>query len=261
MKIVGVKFENDEQIFYYHVNDLKLNKNVTVIVEDDKTLRFGKVATKIYEMEKEKINKELGNIVRISTKKDYNQHLNNLKKAEEALNKCKKLVDKYNLDMRIMDAIYTFDQDQLIFHFYADSRVDFRDLAKDLANIYKTRIELRQIGVRDKAKKICGMGLCGQKLCCSRFLNEFESVSISMAKNQNLSLNPTKINGICGRLLCCLKYEDECYKECRKNLPNVGTMIDTDKIKGKVVSVDILKQKYTVSTENGNIEIDINGNN
>lgn len=261
MKIVGVKFNEEDQLTYYYVKDLDLRKNVTVIVENNEIVKFGKVVTPIHNIEEQQLSKELGNVVRIATKKDYNQHLNNLKQAEQALKKCKELVKKYKLEMNLIDAIYTFNQDQLIFHFYADSRVDFRDLAKELANIYKTRIELRQIGVRDKAKKVCGIGICGQKLCCSRFLNEFDSVSISMAKNQNLSLNPSKINGICGRLLCCLKYEDECYKECRKNLPNLGTTIDTEKIKGKVTSVDVLGQKYTVSTDKGNVEVDINGSN
>lgn len=260
MKIVGIEFPNDEKIYYYYVDNLDLRKNVTVIVKDSDILKFGKVVTSVHSIEEKKLKKELGNVIRIATKQDYNQHLSNLKQSTQALTKCKELVKKYSLDMRIIDAIYTFDQDQLIFHFYADSRIDFRDLARDLASIYKTRIELRQIGVRDKAKKICGMGVCGQKLCCSRFLNDFDSVSISMAKNQNLSLNPSKINGVCGRLLCCLKYEDECYKECRKDLPNMGQTIEKDGIKGKVTSLDILGNKYTIYTDNGLVEID-NGSN
>lgn len=256
MKIVGVKFEDSERIFYYYVKDLELKKNITVIVQDGDILQFGKVITDVHPIEEEKLSKELGAIVRVATKKDFSKHLSNIKSAKEALKKCRELVSKYNLDMNVIDAVYTFDQDQLLFHFYADSRIDFRDLARDLASIYKTRIELRQIGVRDKAKKVCGMGLCGQKLCCSRFLDEFDSVSISMAKNQNLSLNPTKINGVCGRLLCCLKYEDECYKEYRKDLPTIGQIVDVDNIHGKVVSVDILKKTYKVETENGIVDID-----
>lgn len=256
MKIVGIKFDDSERIFYYYVNDLELKKNITVIVEDNDVVQFGKVVTDIHPIEDKKLTKELGSVVRIATKKDFTKHLNNLKEAKQALKKARDLVSKYNLEMNIIDAIYTFNQDQLLFHFYADNRVDFRDLARDLAAIYKTRIELRQIGVRDKAKKVCGLGLCGQKLCCSRFLNEFDSVSISMAKNQNLSLNPTKINGVCGRLLCCLKYEDECYKESRKGLPNVGQTVKTDNGEGKVISVDILKKTYRVETEKGIIEID-----
>ena len=164
--------------------------------------------------------------------------------------------------MMVLDASYTFDRNQLLFTFIADSRVDFRKLAKDLANIYKTRIELRQVGVRDKAKEIGGYGSCGRPLCCSKFLCDFDSVSINMAKNQNIALNPTKINGCCGRLLCCLKYEDECYKELNKNLPKVGKKVKTEKGEGKVISVDILKQKYRVSVpDNGIVEVDLNENN
>lgn len=260
MKIVGIQFDNDERIHYYYVENMDLRKNVTVIVNENGTLKFGKVVTPIHSIDEKKLTKALGDVIRIASKQDYQKYMSNLKQANQALEKCKELVKKYKLDMRIIDAIYTFDQDQLVFHFYADQRIDFRDLARDLASIYKTRIELRQIGVRDKAKKVCGMGVCGQKLCCSRFLNDFDSVSISMAKNQNLSLNPSKINGVCGRLLCCLKYEDECYKECRKNLPNMGQTVEKDGIIGKVTSLDILGNKYTIYTDKGLVEID-NGSN
>lgn len=256
MKIVGVQFEDSDKIFYYYVDDLKLKKNLTVICDDEGTLQFGKVVTDIHPIENSKLNKNLGKIVRISTKVDYNNHLSNLKEAKKALKKCRELVKKYELDMNVIDAIYTFNKDQLLFHFYSDNRIDFRDLARDLANIYKTRIELRQIGVRDKAKKVSGLGLCGQKLCCARFLDEFDSVSISMAKNQNLSLNPNKINGLCGRLLCCLKYEDGCYKECRKGLPQVGKEVEVNGVKGKVISLDILRKTYKIETEKGIVEID-----
>ena len=170
--------------------------------------------------------------------------------------KCKELVKEYKLDINILDSYYTHDREQLIFRFVSDTRVDFRNLARDLANIYHTRIELRQIGVRDKAKEVGGIGSCGQPLCCARFLNNFDSVSISMAKNQNLALNPNKINGLCGRLLCCLKYENECYKECRKKLPKIGQTVDIEGEEGKVVSLDILNEKYEVETTKGKIEID-----
>lgn len=152
--------------------------------------------------------------------------------------------------MRIIDANYNFNRDQLIFQFSADNRVDFRNLAKRLASKYKTRIELRQIGVRDKAKEIGGIGICGRCLCCTKFLNDLDSVSINMAKNQNISLNPNKINGVCGRLLCCLKYEDECYKSCKKGMPELGSFIETTEGKGKVINVDILNRKYTVNIDN-----------
>ena len=164
--------------------------------------------------------------------------------------------------MKIIDSSYTLNREQLLFHFLSDNRIDFRNLAKELASIYKTRIELRQVGVRDKAKNIGGMGMCGCTLCCSKFLNEFDSVSINMAKNQNLSLNPTKINGACGRLLCCLKYEDETYEELRKDLPKIGKIVETKQGKGKVVSLDVLKGTYNVEIENiGIVKVDINESN
>lgn len=161
--------------------------------------------------------------------------------------------------MKLVNVSFSFDRKQLIFKFISDDRIDFRNLAKELARIYKTRIELRQIGVRDKAKEIGGCGQCGQQLCCTRMLNNFNSVSINMAKNQNIALNPNKINGVCGRLLCCLKYEDECYKECRKELPKIGKEIITAKGKGKVVFVDPLSKKYNILTEDKDIvECDVN---
>lgn len=261
MNIVGIKFDNDERIIYYLVDNIELRNKVTVIVKDEIGLNFGQVVTDVHPINKDNLSRKLGQVVRIATKKDYSKYMSNIKQAEQALEKCKELVKKYNLQMNVIDSLYTFDQDQLIFHFYAESRIDFRDLARDLASIYKTRIELRQIGVRDKAKKVCGMGLCGQKLCCSRFLNDFDSVSISMAKNQNISLNPTKINGVCGRLLCCLKYEDDCYKECRRNMPSIGSIVNVDGVKGKVISIDLLKGKYKVDTDKSIIEVDINGGN
>ena len=258
-KIVGVVFNNDSQIKYYFTTLDNLKLNTTVIVDDNGVKSFGTVSTPIHPIDTENLKKDLGKVVRIASKKDYYQNKDNIKLAKEALSKCRELAKKHELDMNVIDATFTFNQEQLIFTFFSEQRIDFRDLAKDLASIYKTRIELHQIGVRDKAKKISGIGLCGQKLCCSRFMNDFDSVSISMAKNQNLSLNPTKINGLCGRLLCCLKYENECYKECRKDLPQVGKMVEVGDIKGKVVSVDILRRKYKVETQDkGIVDIDAN---
>lgn len=259
MKIVGVKFDNEDRVNYFYVEDLEIKKGQAVIADDGGNLRFGLIVTEIHTVDNKKLNNELGKIIRIATEDDCQRNLNNINQACQALNKCRELIKKYNLEMNVIDTIYTFDQDQLLFHFYAESRVDFRNLARELASIYKTRIELRQIGVRDKAKRVCGMGLCGQKLCCSRFLNDFDSVSISMAKNQNLSLNPTKINGVCGRLLCCLKYENECYKECRNNLPNIGQTVEVDGLNGRVISTDILKEKFKVETTKGIIEVDKDG--
>lgn len=258
-KIVGVVFNDDSQIKYYYTTLEIIKNNTTVIVDEAGIKKFGTVTTPVHPIDNTKLSKELGTVVRIATKKDYFKHKDNLKLAQEALHKCRELADKYKLDMNVIDDTFTFNQEQLLFTFYADQRIDFRDLAKDLAAIYKTRIELRQIGVRDKAKKISGIGLCGQKLCCSRFMNDFDSVSISMAKNQNLSLNPTKINGLCGRLLCCLKYENECYKACKKELPQIGDNVEVDGVKGKVVALDVLKKKYKIeTTDKGIVEIDAN---
>lgn len=261
-EIVGVSFENNDRIVYFFTNGLKIKKNITVVIKDEDCLKFGKVVTTIHPIDEKKLNKKLNKIIRIATTEDYQKYQKNIKDAKKALKKCNDLALKNKLDINIIEAYFSLDRDQLVFKFLSDTRIDFRDLAKELANIYHTRIELRQIGVRDKAKKISGIGSCGQKLCCSRYMDEFSSVSISMAKNQNLALNPSKINGLCGRLLCCLKYEDDCYKECKKGLPNVGQTVKLENGKeGKVISVDILKRKYKVDISTGIVEIDLNGSN
>jgi len=258
MKIVGIQFDFEDQLIYYNTNQLDVKKNITVIAETDKGLEFGKVVTDMHPIDIEKLNEKPKKIIRIASKKDYLNFKGNKKLEQEALKTCKKLVSKYHLDMHILDVHVTFEKEQIIFHFTADNRIDFRDLAKELASIYKTRIELRQIGVRDKAKKVCGIGSCGQKLCCSRFLKDFESVSISMAKNQNLSLNPNKINGVCGRLLCCLTYENECYSAYKKKLPNVGQTVTIEEGTGQVTSIDILNQTYYVEIPHkGNIKVSV----
>lgn len=252
-EIVGITLQDNGKIEYYFVDDFKLKKGYNVLVKTARGIEFGKVVTEPRKVDISKLKVEIKKIYKTATKQDYYTHKQNLNDAKVAEKKCQELVKKYKLDMRILDANYTFDRNQLLFRFYADARVDFRELTKELASIYKTRIELRQIGVRDKAKQVGGYGSCGQTLCCKRFLNDFDSVSISMAKNQNISLNPSKINGICGRLLCCLKYEDECYKECKKGLPNPGTEVELKEGKGKVISVDILNRSYNVLITNGNV--------
>lgn len=239
--------ENDEKI-YYVKSEIEVFLNQTVVAQIEQGIYFSKVVS-LNNTNK----KSVGNILRPTTKKDYADYKNNQKLAQQALKKCKNLALKNNININLIDASFNLNKDQLLFHFYSDDRIDFRNLAKELAFIYKTRIELRQIGVRDKAKKISGFGSCGQKLCCSRFLNDFDSISISMAKNQNISLNPNKINGICGRLLCCLKYENECYKECKKKLPKIGEIKEINNKKCIVKSVNILKEKYTVEFENGEL--------
>lgn len=255
MKIVGVKFNNNTKVYYFNSNGLDLKVNLTVIVNTDKGLKFGKIV-EIVDSKRE--NDAYPEVVRVATKKDFQQHLRNIQDEKKALEKCRELALKENLNMTIIDANYNFDKSQLIFRFLADERIDFRKLAKDLASNLKTRIELRQIGVRDKAKEIGGIGPCGRILCCSSFLTNFESVSINMAKNQGIALNPTKINGVCGRLLCCLNYENEQYMEVRKNIPDVGKKVKINGKEGKVISSEPLAGKYKVFVDNEIEQVDVN---
>lgn len=255
MKIVGVKFNNNTKVYYFNSNGLDLKVNLTVIVNTDKGLKFGKIV-EIVDSKRE--NDAYPEVVRVATKKDFQQHLRNIQDEKKALEKCRELSFKENLNMTIIDANYNFDKSQLIFRFLADERIDFRKLAKDLASNLKTRIELRQIGVRDKAKEIGGIGPCGRILCCSSFLTNFESVSINMAKNQGIALNPTKINGVCGRLLCCLNYENEQYMEVRKNIPDVGKKVKINGKEGKVISSEQLAGKYKVFVDNEIVQVDVN---
>lgn len=249
MGVAVINFNDNGKKYYFNTNNLNLKENLTVIVDTEKGLQFGKVIS----IDEEKDGNGLKKVIRVSSKRDYLQHLNNLKDAKKAIVKCNELIKKYELCMTIMDATYTFDRSQLVFRFIADERVDFRQLAKELGSTFKTRIELRQVGIRDKAKEIGGFGPCGRKMCCCAFLNEFDSVSINMAKNQNLALNPQKINGTCGRLLCCLKYEDANYDEYKKGLPELGKKIKDDKLEGRVVAVDIFNRSYKVLTEENNL--------
>lgn len=256
-KVVGVVFNNKGRIYYFSPNDLNLKLTDPVIVETEKGLQFGNIKQEQIDIPDKQIKGELKKVLRKATKSDIKLNNNNIKEAKRAISKCQIQADNLELNMKIIDANYTFDRDKLVFKFLADNRVDFRLLAKKLAAIYKTRIELMQVGVRDKAKEIGGYGQCGRALCCHTYLNDIESVSISMAKNQNISLNPNKINGVCGRLLCCLKYEDECYKECKKNMPKIGDKIQTKDGEGIVIGLDILKQKYRVNVPNiGIIEVE-----
>ena len=241
--VVGVKLGGNNKIYYFDSDGFNLKEADNVIVDTEKGCQYGTVVVPCVADVK---NIDYKKVLRIASKNDYKKYMNNVRDAKVAVDKCNKLIEEYGLDMKIIDASYTFDREQLIFRFVAESRVDFRQLAKEMGSLCKTRIELRQVGIRDKAKEIGGFGPCGRKLCCSNFLTEFDSVSINMAKNQNLSLNPSKINGVCGRLLCCLKYENDNYTEYKKGMPDVGQRIKTEKGDGKVISVDVFKRSYKV---------------
>lgn len=257
VKVVGIKFNNGGRIYYFSPGKLNIKINDNVIVETERGIQFATVATDIISQDSDKVFLPLKDVIRIATKEDKTINLKNISDANKALEYAKKIVEKEQLDMKLYEASYTFDRKKLVFKFVADERVDFRELAKLLAAKYKTRIELRQIGVRDKAKEIGGFGPCGRPLCCSDFLTNFDSVSINMAKNQGIALNPTKINGVCGRLLCCLGYEDGTYTEYKKDLPKQGEMIKYEGKVGRVFELNILKRSYKIKTEE-NEEIEVN---
>ena len=246
MEIVGVRFKGNKKVYYFDPDSLRLKVGTKVIVATEKGAQFGEIVTKKEHQVENKYEQELKRVMRMASKKDIIKHESNLKDGKRALDECKKMVAKMKLEMDLIDASYAFDRKQLTFTFIADERVDFRILVKELASIYKTRIELRQIGVRDKAKNIGGLGPCGRELCCSTFINEFDSVSINMAKNQNLALNPNKISGGCGRLMCCLKYENNDYKKYRRGMPRVGETVNTEKGRGRVIGINIFERMYKV---------------
>ena len=236
---------NGENIIINKVKIRNLQVGMDVVIQSKVGLEYAKISKILSSSTK---SKSIYEFVRIATEKDKKKYKKNNIEAQKAFIKCREFIKKYKLPMKLINSNYTLDKEQLVFKFISDERVDFRKLAKDLANIYKTRIELRQIGVRDQSREVGGCGLCGRELCCKGFLKEFNSVSINMAKNQNIALNPTKINGLCGRLLCCLKYEDDFYKECRKELPKVGKEISTNKGNGKVHSVNPITKTFSIIT-------------
>ncbi|KKI91619.1 stage 0 sporulation protein [Bacillus sp. SA1-12] len=240
--VVGVRFKKAGKIYYFDPNGLHIEKDDFVIVETIRGIEYGKVVLNNKKVEENDIVLPLKKVIRLADEKDKLMVQENQEAAEEAYHVCQKKVSEHGLDMKLVDVEYTFDRNKVIFYFTADGRVDFRELVKDLAAIFKTRIELRQIGVRDEAKMLGGIGPCGRMLCCSTFLGDFEPVSIKMAKDQNLSLNPTKISGLCGRLMCCLKYENDDYESAKELLPDIGEMIGTPKGLGKVVGLNILEQ-------------------
>ena len=241
-KVYGVIFKDGSKNYYFKGN-LDYQKGDYVVVDTEKGLQYAKIS-QIYE--DKKVDDNLKEIVRLATDEDTSKYLKNLKDADIALQKCNKFIEELGLKMKIVNAQFTLERTQLLFNFTADDRVDFRELAKKLAGIYHTRIELRQIGARDKAKEVGGVGVCGEQLCCVRFLRQMETISINMAKNQNLALNPNKINGVCGRLLCCLAYEDGNYLESSKGMPKIGDTIKTDHGEGQVVGLNVLDRKCQV---------------
>lgn len=241
-KIYRVLFKDSGKTYNFKY-DGDLNKDEYVIVDTENGLQYGKIDCEDKNCKTENV---LKSIIRKATEEDEKIYLDNLKDALEAKNKCLNLVKELKLNMSVLSAKYSFDRTQLLFDFTSDERVDFRELARKLAGIYHTRIELHQIGARDKAKLIGGVGLCGQELCCKRYLTKMEGISMNMAKNQNLALNPSKINGACGRLMCCLAYEDSNYLENNKNMPQLGHKIKTPKGEGQVISVNVLEKRYQV---------------
>lgn len=254
---VIVNFKKNSKNYFFSTNGLELKNGQNVIVETEKGLQYGQVIA-LKELTESDIGLPLKSVKRIATEKDERQYQKNLEDASKALEVARKKVEELQLKMKIIDARYTFDRGQLLFNFIADERIDFRELAKKLAQIYHTRIELRQIGVRDKAKEIGGLGPCGRFLCCSTFLTDFNSVSINMAKNQMLALNPSKINGVCGRLLCCLNYEDETYSHLKKSLPKIGSIYKNGDITGKIVSLNVFKKTAMIEGKNhSQIEVDL----
>ncbi|NME83960.1 stage 0 sporulation family protein [Clostridium sp. SM-530-WT-3G] len=255
IKVIGVRFKKAGKIYYFSPADLNIEKGNYVIVETARGIEFGECVVGIKEIKEEEIVSTLKSVIRIADEKDINKHKENKDKEKKALDICLKKIQEHKLDMKLIDVEYTFDNNKVIFYFTADGRVDFRELVKDLATIFKTRIELRQIGVRDEAKMIGGLGPCGRPMCCSTFLGDFASVSIKMAKEQNLSLNPTKISGICGRLMCCLNYEQNTYEDIRKRLPKVGAIVKTEEGTGPVVGNSIVKELVKVKLKKGDEEV------
>lgn len=249
IEVVGIRFKSAGKIYYFNPGELDVEMDDNVIVETARGLEYGTVVLGKKEIEESQAVSPLKPVLRKATEKDDQIYNKNLEKAQEALGICKKKVEEHGLEMKLIDVEYTFDNNKVIFYFTAEGRVDFRELVKDLASVFKIRIELRQIGVRDEAKMLGGLGPCGIGLCCSKWLGEFQPVSIKMAKEQNLSLNPTKISGICGRLLCCLKYEHEFYAEINNKLPSQGQEVMTEDGKGRVFKVNVLRETVTVKME------------
>lgn len=255
IKIVGVRFKSAGKIYYFDPVNLEVEKNQDVVVETARGLEYGTVVVGPKEIDENELVSPLKPIIRIATPEDTKTYLENKEKAKETFELCQKKIKEHDLTMFLIDCEYTFDRNKLIFYFTAEGRIDFRELVKDLAAIFKTRIELRQIGVRDEAKSIGGLGPCGRSLCCSSWLGDFQPVSIKMAKDQSLSLNPTKISGICGRLFCCLKYEHDVYAEAIDVMPVVGSIVKVEEGKGKVIEINPLLEQVRIEFNDKTIKI------
>ena len=250
IKVIGVRFRQAGKIYNFSPADFQVKVGDHVIVETARGIEYGSVVQGIREVADDKVIMPLKSVIRIATEEDDKKAIENNEKEKKAFKICKEKIAKHGLEMKLIETEYTFDNNKVLFYFTADGRIDFRELVKDLASVFKTRIELRQVGVRDETKMLGGIGICGRPLCCNTYLSEFIPVSIKMAKEQSLSLNPTKISGICGRLMCCLKNEQEAYEELNSNLPDIGEKVKTfDGFKGEVVSVNVLRQKVKIVVE------------
>ena len=250
IKVVGVRFRSAGKIYYFAPGKQKIEKGMHVIVETARGIEYGTVLIAPREVKEESVIQPLKSVIRVATAEDDKTEEKNKAKEKEAFRICLEKIAKHKLEMKLVEAEYTFDNNKLLFYFTADGRIDFRELVKDLASVFRTRIELRQIGVRDETKILGGIGICGRELCCKSYLSEFAPVSIKMAKEQNLSLNPTKISGVCGRLMCCLKNEEETYEYLNSRLPYVGDTVTTDDgFRGEVQSVNVLRQQVKVLIE------------
>ena len=251
VKIVGVRFRNAGKVYYFDPAGNQVGRGQHVVVETAQGLEYGECTTPNTVISDEQITRPLKKVVRLATPDDDRRVEENRRKQKDAFDICVRKIAAHKLDMKLVEVEYTFDNNKILFYFTSDGRVDFRELVKDLASVFRTRIELRQIGVRDEAKMLGGIGICGREFCCSRFLGDFQPVSIKMAKEQSLSLNPVKISGACGRLMCCLKYEQDAYEHLRKITPRVGTPVSTPKGDGVVAGVDLLPGRVTVRFDKG----------
>ena len=246
-RIIGVRFRSAGKIYFFDPLNFEVKRNDHVIVETARGIEYGTVVGDIREVDDSEVTQPLKPVLRVATKKDDEQEQKNKEKEKDAFKICLEKIHARGLEMKLIDAEYTFDNNKILFYFTADGRIDFRELVKDLAGVFRTRIELRQIGVRDETKVRGGIGVCGRPVCCNTYLSDFIPVSIKMAKEQNLSLNPTKISGVCGRLMCCLKHEEETYEDLNRRLPGVGDYVTTpDGLKGEVQSVNVLRQLVKV---------------